>query len=106
MTITRVRWIFCFSEHFDRLQTKLREGDVFTHVSHSVHGGGVSVSGPMFLLRGLCLWYHVPSGGSFSRGGLPDKRPPLHLWTETPPGQKPPYGKERAARILLECILV
>ena len=89
MTITRVRWIFCFSEHFDRLQTKLREGDVFTHVSHSVHGGRVSVSGPMFLLRGLCLWYHVPSGGSFSRGVSLTRDPPPPLdrdtpWTETP----------------------
>ena len=36
---------------------------------------------PMFLLRGLCLWPHVTSGGSLSReglcpGGLPDRDPP------------------------------
>ena len=36
----------------------------------------------------LCLWYHVPSGG------LPDR------------DFLPPYGKQRAVRILLECILV
>ena len=54
---------------------------------------------------GLCLWFHVPSGGSLSRGGSPWQRLP---WTETPLNRdhSPPYGKERAVRILLECILV
>ena len=50
--------------------------------------GGVSVSGPMFLLGGL----HRGGGGV--------------LLGRLPPKQRPPYGKERAVRILLECILV
>ena len=29
----------------------------------------VWLSGPMVLLGGLCLWSHVPSVGSLSRGG-------------------------------------
>ena len=96
------------------LQTKLQEGNVFTPVCQSFCSQrrgdlcmmslpvwlpgpmfllGVSVSRSMFLLGGLCL------------GGLPDRdspgqRPP---WTET---TRPPYGKERAVRILLERILV
>ena len=45
---------------------------------------------------------------------LSNQRPPGQIphWTETPTGQRPPwtrtplYGKERAERILLECILV
>ena len=58
-------------------------------ISHSVHGGRGSLSG---------------------EGGLPDRdlpgqRPPP--WTETPSLDRDPlYGKERAVRILLECILV
>ena len=77
---------------------EVAEGYVFTPVCHSVHGGGhawhrgvhgrgvlggVSVSGPMFLLGGLCP------------GGLPDRDP----LDRDPP---PLYGKERAVRILLE----
>ena len=49
--------------------------------------GGVSISGPMFLPGGLCLWSHVPTGG-------------------TTPYRDLPYGKERMVYILLECILV
>ena len=57
---------------------------------------GVSVSGPVFLLGGLCL------------GSLPDRDP---LDTDPPeqkhpPGQRPSYGKERPIRNLLKCILV
>ena len=64
-------------------------------VSHSVQGGevsvwchflsdclvtcslwGDSVSGPIFILRGLCFWSHVPAGGE--RGSLSStQKPPL-----------------------------
>ena len=57
-----------------RPQTKLREGNVFTPVCHSVHRGG-SLSGG-YLSRGVSV------------------------------RETPPYGNERAVRILLECILV
>ena len=30
----------------------------------------VWLSGPMFLLRGLCPWSYVPSGGVYVEGGL------------------------------------
>ena len=42
----------------------------------------VSLLGPMFLLGwgGLCLWSHVPSGGSLSRG----------VSVRETPGQRPP----------------
>ena len=50
--------------------------------------------GPMYIWGSL-------SGPMFLLGGSPWQRPP---WTET--RQRPPYGKERALRILLECILV
>ena len=42
-----------------RLQTKLREGNVFTSVCDSVHGGGAC------LVSGVC------SGGSLLGGGVP-----------------------------------
>ena len=79
---------------------------MFLHlsVSHSVHGGRgslydvtsclavwshvffwrVSVSGPIFLPRGLCLWSHVLLGVSV-QGDLYDKDS-----SEDPPGQRPP----------------
>ena len=67
----------------------------------------VWLPGPMFLLGGFslwsdvptggfCLWFHVPSRGVFLTEILPETS-----WTETPV-----YGKERAVRILLECILL
>ena len=55
----------------------------------------VWLSGPMFLLGGLCLWSHVPPGagvflsrgallgGALSGGGL---------YQEDPPVQRPPPG--------------
>ena len=55
----------------------------------------VSVSGPMLLLGVLCLWPHVTSRGSLSKGISLDRDPlpgqGLPPWTETPlPGQGPP----------------
>ena len=70
----------------------LGQGNVFTHVCHSGHGG-----------KGLCMmslpvWSHVPSGGSLSRRCLLD-RDSLDRFPS-------PYLKEQAVHILLECILV
>ena len=57
--------------------------------------GGVSVQG------GLC------SGGSLSRGSLPGESLSRgSLPGESLSGRHPMCGKERAVRILLECILV
>ena len=67
-----------------RPQRKLREGNIFTPVCDSVHMGGGSLS------TGSVK-------GSLSRGSL--TRASLS-------GRGCPYGKERAVRILLECILV
>ena len=87
---------------------KFGQGNVFTHVCHSVHGGW-SLYGVTSCLAawshvpsggGLCLWSHVPSGGSLYRGGL------CHGDTLPLGRDPPPYGEERVARILLECSLV
>ena len=79
---------------------KLREGNVFTPVCHSVHSG-VSVQG------GLCPEGSLPggslSGRSLSMGvsvqGGPCPGGPLS-------GRPPPNGNEQMVHILLECILV
>ena len=96
------------------VRTKLRQGNVFTPVCHSVHRGG-----------GVCLW---------SRGGVsatPGRHPPgrhSHHWAHPtsihppsrhPLGQTPPTSADTplgsacwdmvhrwAVRIPLECILV
>ena len=67
---------------------------------------GVSVQGDLSPEGGLCLGGLCPGGSQFMREGV-------SVWgvvsvretprTKTPP---PPYGNERAVRILLECILV
>ena len=106
-------------------QTKLREGNVFTPVYDSVHKG-VSVQGG-FLSRGS-----LSRGGSLSTGGLclgggvvqgvsvqgvslqrgvsvQGFLCPEGGWVSVRGGlcqRDPLYGKERAVRILLECILV
>ena len=72
---------------FYRQQTKLREGNVFTPVCDSVHGGGVYPS------------MHQRSHNALARHSPPGRHPL---------GQIPPTRmvNERAVRILLECILV
>ena len=45
-----------------RPPTKLREGNVFTNVCHSVHGWG-SVGLCMMSLPRLAAWSHCPAGG-------------------------------------------
>ena len=110
----------------------LEQGNVFTPVRHSVHGGDLcpsmhhrshdrgvsrgegSVSRWESLSRGY-LSRGSPSGEFLSGGDhlCPD------LWgflsgglcpggslSGRPPDRDPPYGNERAVRILLECILV
>ena len=64
----------------------------------------------------LCVILFTWGEGGLCQGDPPGQRPPP--WTETyPPGQRPPpwtetwtetppYGNERAVRILLECILI
>ena len=50
--------------HYYRLPTKLREGNVFTHVYHSVHrGGGRMMSLPVWLPGPMFLQEGVPTGG-------------------------------------------
>ena len=34
---------------------RMREGNIFTSMCHSVHGGGVGISGPMSFLGGVSL---------------------------------------------------
>ena len=78
--------------YFYRSQTKLGQGNIFTPVCHSVHGGGL-------LPGGACSW-----GGAWSRGYAPGGCLVQGLggarWR--PPGRL----LLRAVRILLECILV
>ena len=66
----------------------LGRGNVFTHVCHSVHRRRVC-------LERLCL------GRSLSGEGLSGVSV-----RDTPLTEIPPYCKEQAVRILLECILV
>ena len=75
------------------LAMKLRQGNVFTPVCHSVHRG---VSVP------ACTTGHMTRGVSVQGISVWES---LSRWVETP-GQKPPYRNEWAVCILLECILV
>ena len=92
----------------------LGQGNVFTPVCHSVHGGGGSSQHAMG--RGVCIptcnggGVHTPLG----RHPLGRNSP----WAETPPGQAHPQADtpwadpisrrplKQAVRILLECTLV
>ena len=60
----------------------------------------VWLPGPMFLGGGrfFCLWLHVPSEGSLSSV--------VSGWGGLSLSERPPYGEEWAARILLEYFLV
>ena len=74
--------------------TKLRQGNGFTPVCHSVHGG---------CLPQCMLGYTPPQTDT-----PPGQTPP---WADTPLGQTPPPLPsrrllQRTVRILLECILV
>ena len=82
---------------FYRPQTKLREGNVFTGVCDSVHGG-VPGPGGAWSRGGVCS-----QGGAWSRG----VSAPGGVCSRGDPGGDPP-GRLllRAVRILLECILV
>ena len=67
--------------------TKLREGNVFTPVCHSVQGGSLSRGS---LSRGVSVEGSL-RGGSLSRGSV---------------SGRPPYGNLWTVHSLLECILV
>ena len=83
-----VRLYNCVQSITTARKQSLGQGNVFTPVCRSVHRGeGVSV-------RGVSLEETPPERD------LPKQRPP---WTET---LHPLCGKERAARILMECILL
>ena len=64
---------------------------IFSQACLSVHGGCLCPGGGVSVKGGS-----LSRGGSLSGGSLP--REPL--------SGRPPYGKERAVRILLDCILV
>ena len=95
----------------------LEQGNAFTCVCYSVHGEGVSVwchflsdclvpcsfkgvsvSGSMFLPRGVCLWSHVHSKGVSVSGPMFPRGvslTSLHI----PPGQRPsPLGSVKSGR--------
>ena len=86
--------------------TKLRQGNVFTSVCHSVHREGCLADTPPLWTLGR----HPPVD--------PGQTPPwadIHNGqTPLPPGQKPPWADtppgrrllQRTVHILLECILV
>ena len=92
---------------------------MFLHlsVSHSVQGGSLyDVTSCLAAWShvpsggGLCLWSHVPSrrglcpGGSLCLGVFSVQR--SLSGREFLSGRPPPYGEERAVRILLECFLL
>ena len=70
---------------------------MFLHVSVILFTGGVSVS--VLGGGGLC------PGGSLSGGGGGSVQGEGSVWRVSVM-ETPPYGNERAVRILLECILV
>ena len=91
---------------------------MFLHlsVSHSVQRGLCMMSfpvwlpGPMFLLGGSmslvpCSFQEgsVSRGQSLSRGVLCGE---VSVWEGVSVRETPPYGEERAVRILLECFLL
>ena len=107
-----------------RPQTKLREGNVFTPVYDSVHKG-VSVQGSFcpgglspegrLCLQGVFVWGGLVQGVSvqgvsLQRGiSVQGFLCPEGGWVSVRGGSlsgRPLYGKERAVRILLECILI
>ena len=88
--------------------TKLREGNVFTPVCHSIHRWGVSVRGVSVRGSGLCSRGISVWGLSVQRGLCPREglSPGGALPGGSLSGRPPPYVNVRAVRILLECILV
>ena len=96
---------------------------MFLHVCYSVHRRQGSLydvtSWSHVPSAGLCLWPHVPSGGHIPGGLCPGDlflggvslSRVSRVWEGglckgDPLTETPPYGKERAVHILLECILV
>ena len=75
---------------------KLRQGNGFTPVCHSVHWGGGCLP--------QCMLGYTPPG----RHPLADIHPRANTpWVDTPPADNPPRRSlQPTVRILLECILV
>ena len=102
----------------------LGQGNVFICVCHSVHRVGGGRRGSLYdVISCLAAWSHIPSWDLFLWShvslGLSVSRHTFLLGSllgggslRDPPGQRrhldrdPQYSKERAVRILLECILV
>ena len=91
----------------------LGQGNVFARICHSVHEGGGSLSRGRGLPTRDSLSGGSLSGGSLSRGSLSGGSLSRSLCPgglipggSLSGGQRPPYGKEQAVRIPLECILV
>ena len=80
------------SQYFYRLQTKLRECNIFTPVSHSVHRWGMCIPA----CNGGCLPL-CPGGCTRPLADTPRADTPFPHW------RRP---LKRAVSILLECILV
>ena len=97
-------WILVGIKFITARKRSLGQGNAFTCVCHFVHGGvsvwGVSVQEGIcpggYLSRGSLSGGALCLGGVSVQGGL----------CQGDPLDRPPYGKERAVRILLECILV
>ena len=77
-----------------RPQTKLREGNVFTCVCDSVHGGRCLVPGGLLLEGGACSWVGVCSGGGAwsQEEGVPGPRGGVPAPGGEVPGGDPPDG--------------
>ena len=100
----------------------LVQGNVFTHVCHAVHRGpGGSLYDVTSCLTAwsnvpsggaLCLWSHLSSGGNVCPGGglcpsgvsVQGDLCPMGLCLSVSFQGDPPYGEERAVRILLEAL--
>ena len=107
--------ILCRGHHLPPSTRMLLESNVFGHLCGGSPGGG-SLWPSMMLINhglphqrsheqrpgppGLLTIQDTPSSPVQIKGG------PHCCREDSPLGQRPPYGNERAVRILLECILV
>ena len=86
---------------------KLREGNVFTPVCHSVHRRGLCPGGS--LSRGLSVQRGFLSKGLSVKGGLCPEGVSVQRGVSVQGDLcqgDPPYGNVQAVSILLECIFV
>ena len=104
--------IFRFSagdrfSHFYRPQTKLREGNVLTPVSHSVHRGMGCLALGLGVYTSLVTPPDTP-WDTYISGHTPwtHPHPPRHTPPTCTPGHPLITVNKRVVRILLECFLV